>query len=352
MSHSIAVANSTSLAYMSPTIYMTHKVVQVAMMNIRKLQRLSSANTTAENDHVLLAPFFHSQLARQCQRGSTCSCQASIEATGNRETETALPDKFEPERDPIAFDLLSVVSVDGEDGDQDHPLGDAQAGDTGVAVDGGVRGGVAGVAGDAPVGSGSAQPHPRLPNVTSKPMSTAPLPYEHDSGVDGLVAGRPPAMVVRAVNKANIVLTVADFRVLAGDKWLNDAVMNSLVALINHRAEQVRCWSAANPDTAVSSSDLEALMRTPRTFMHNNFFFSRLQERAGCYDYAGVRTRGYKSVLDIGAIDGVLIPVNVANLHWFLVVVDIRERQFLYYDSYCGDGAASVLHVLDRGFHE
>jgi len=349
VSHSIAVANRTSLAYMSPTTYMTHKVVQVAMMNIRKLQRLSSANTTAENDHVPLAPFFHSQLARQCQRGSTCSCQASIEATGNRETETALQHKFGPERDPIAFDVpVPVVSVDGEDGDQDHPLGDAQAGDAGVAVDGGVRGGVAGDAGDAPVGSGAAEPQPCLPNVTIKPMSTAPLPYEHESGVDGLVAGRPPAMVVRAVNKANIVLTVADFRVLTGEKWLNDAVMNSLVALINHRAEQVRCWSAANPDTAVSSGDLEALMRTPRTFMHNTFFFSRLQERAGCYEYAGVRTWGYKNGLDIGAIDRVLIPVNVDNLHWVLVVVDIRARQFLYYDSYCGGRAASVLPVVRR----
>ena len=46
--------------------------------------------------------------------------------------------------------------------------------------------------------------------------------------------------------------------------------------------------------------------------------------------------------------DGVLIPVNVDNLHWVLVVVDILARQFLYYDSLCGGGAAPILQVVRR----
>jgi len=87
VSHSIAVASRTSLAYMKPATYMTHKMVQVAMMNIRKLQRLASANPKSENDHIPLAPFFHSQLARQCELGSTCLCQSSIADDGRRETE-------------------------------------------------------------------------------------------------------------------------------------------------------------------------------------------------------------------------------------------------------------------------
>jgi len=69
---------------------MTHKMVQVAMMNIRKLRRLSSDNPKGENDHVPLAPFFDSQLARECHRGSGCVCQASIVVTGRCETEAAL----------------------------------------------------------------------------------------------------------------------------------------------------------------------------------------------------------------------------------------------------------------------
>lgn len=52
VSHSVAVVNQTSLAYMAPVTYMVHKMVQVAMMNVRKLHRLSLASTSAENDDV------------------------------------------------------------------------------------------------------------------------------------------------------------------------------------------------------------------------------------------------------------------------------------------------------------
>lgn len=57
VSHSIAVGNRTSLAYMAPAASMVHKMVQVAFMNIRKLHRLSLDNLASENDHVSLAPF-------------------------------------------------------------------------------------------------------------------------------------------------------------------------------------------------------------------------------------------------------------------------------------------------------
>lgn len=52
ISHSIAVANRTSLAYMAPATYMTLKMVQVALMNVRKLHRISLENSSSQNDHV------------------------------------------------------------------------------------------------------------------------------------------------------------------------------------------------------------------------------------------------------------------------------------------------------------
>jgi len=109
--------------------------------------------------------------------------------------------------------------------------------------------------------------------------------------------------MVRTVNKAKVELTVADFRVLTGENWLNDSVMNSFVALINHRANLLRCLMTVKP------------VVVPRVFMFKTFFFSRMEERAGCYDYAGVRTWGDNNGLDIGAVDQVLIPVKVDNLH-------------------------------------
>lgn len=80
VSHSIALANRTSLAYMAPATYMVHKMAQVALMNVRKLHRLSQDKSSSENDHVPLAPFYHRRLARVCERGSTCDCQATVKS--------------------------------------------------------------------------------------------------------------------------------------------------------------------------------------------------------------------------------------------------------------------------------
>ena len=75
VSHSISVGNRTSLAHMSPATYMIHRMVQVAFMNIRKLQRLLRDKLTTENDHIPLARFYHAKLVHECESGPSCSCQ-------------------------------------------------------------------------------------------------------------------------------------------------------------------------------------------------------------------------------------------------------------------------------------
>lgn len=87
VSHSIAVVNRTSLAYMAPATYMVHKMTQVALMNVRKLHRLSQANANAENDHISLARFYHQRLSRVCQRGVTCSCSTTSTYGGREQLE-------------------------------------------------------------------------------------------------------------------------------------------------------------------------------------------------------------------------------------------------------------------------
>jgi len=90
VSHSISVGNRTSLAYMAPSTYMVHRMIQVAFMNARKLYRLYSNNVRAENDHIALAPFFHRRLSHSCQRGVTCSCDGSSAASGKISSGMAL----------------------------------------------------------------------------------------------------------------------------------------------------------------------------------------------------------------------------------------------------------------------
>jgi len=334
VSHSIAVANRTSLAYMKPATYMTHKMVQVAMMNIRKLQRLSSANPKSENDHIPLAPFFHSQLARRCELGSSCPCQSSIADDGRRETEQTLADKLgRPTHTanagtvPETGSSSSAAAGVGGDGTAAVVVNGVQPADGGSAL----------LPDDAAVEAAAMQSW--SVRTLWLPMSTSSLSDEHAAAVDALVAERPPSARVRTQNKAKITLTVADFRLLVGERWLNDELMNSFVALLNHRSNLLSSSSVAGPVSHASP---------PRTHTFNTFFFSRLVERAGCYDYHGVRTWGVKSGLDVSAVDRVIIPVNVGNMHWVLAVIDVAARRFHYYDSMHGVGAAHVLATVRR----
>jgi len=334
VSHSIAVANRTSLAYMKPATYMTHKMVQVAMMNIRKLQRLSSANPKSENDHISLAPFFHSQLARQCELGSSCECQSSIADNGRRETEQTLAVKLGRSTDTADAGTLT------ESAPLDSPAAGA-GGDGAAAIAHNVVPCTDG--GSVPLPDDAAVDAAAMQNWSERtlwlPMSTSSLRDEHVAAVDALVGERPPSEHVRTQNKANITLTVADFRLLVGERWLNDELMNSFLALLNHRSKLLSLSSATHPVAPVSP---------PRTYTFNTFFFSRLVERAGCYDYYGVRTWGVRGGLNIGAVDRVIIPVNVGNMHWVLAVIDVAARRFQYYDSMNGVGAAHVLATARR----
>ena len=334
VSHSIAVDNRTSLAYMKPATYMTHKMVQVAIMNIRKLQRLASANRKAENDHVPLAPFFDSQLARRCELGSTCHFQSSIADDRRRKTEQNLAVKLgqlislvDAGTSPQLGSLVTPSAAVGEDGA-------AASVDDGAFVP---DGGSARYPDDAAVGAAAMQ---FLSDGRRwSPLSTTALSDEHAAAVDALVADRPPSARVRMQNKAKISLTVADFRLLVGERWLNDELTNSFVALVNHRAKLLSSSSVSNSVTPASLT---------RTYMFKTFFFLRLLERAGCYDHNGVRTCGFKNGLDVDIINRVIIPVNVGNLHWVLVVIDMEARRFQYYDSIHGVGAAHVLATARR----
>jgi len=72
--HSASVGNRTSLAYMLPRTYMTHRMLQVAHTNIRKLARLNAQNPMAEMDHVRLNNFFHTRVSPRCERGEGFQC--------------------------------------------------------------------------------------------------------------------------------------------------------------------------------------------------------------------------------------------------------------------------------------
>eukprot|EP00170_Pyropia_yezoensis_P001337 contig_5912_g1341 len=201
VSHSIAVVNRTSLAFMAPATYMVHKMAQVAMMNVRKIHRLLQVNSGAENDHVPLSPL--------------------------------------------------------------------------------------------------------------------------------------PAEIARAVNKSKSVLTVNDFVNLRPMRWLNDEAMNSFVALVNHRDGLLRASFnrvGSSHDEDADDDGMSEGPSPPRAYMFSTYFFSRMVERGGVYDYHGVRNWGRKGNLHLGAVDVILVPIFIDGCHWVLVVINVSSRSFLFYD--------------------
>ena len=161
-------------------------------------------------------------------------------------------------------------------------------------------------------------------------------------------AGVDSARPVRPRNKANIVLLVADFLRLHGERWLNGELMNSVIVMINEKQQRLHAANRLLDEEVLDVEEIDAeAPANLRSCMFGTYFYLRLVPVAGAYDYDGVRTWGFKNGLDVGSVDRILIPVNVENLHWVLVIVDVKERRFLFFDS-LGGRAASVLGMVRR----
>jgi Ulp1 protease family, C-terminal catalytic domain len=189
------------------------------------------------------------------------------------------------------------------------------------------------------------------------------------------------AKVVAEIAEAHIVLRGVDIVRLRGRRWLNDEVINAFCALINSRNRKhfadkpaatlpsveellsIRCRAAevAVTDTLMHNSEDECIIvemaenlaaasqcfdekkhtgspvvrpGRPRAYIFNSFFFTRLSQNG--YDYSGVRRWPTRAGVDIASLDLIMLPVNLSNYHWVLAAIDIKHREFLYFDSMYG----------------
>lgn len=334
VSHSIAVVNRTSLAFMAPATYMVHKMAQVAMMNVRKIHRLLQVNSGAENDHVPLSPFYHAQLSRTCQRGSVCSCQMDVGVSGppvSDDNSVSSSSAMDLATDGLA-DLGTGLVETGADSDGGDQATEARHVPKGDARDGRHVKLASGVPQVATGLRGVSFPKDRQ---LLRPLSTAPLLPSETSIVDSITHDRLPAEIARAVNKSKSVLTVNDFVNLRPMRWLNDEAMNSFVALVNHRDGLLRASFnrvGSSHDEDADDDGMSEGPSPPRAYMFSTYFFSRMVERGGVYDYHGVRNWGRKGNLHLGAVDVILVPIFIDGCHWVLVVINVSSRSFLFYD--------------------
>jgi len=398
VSHSISVVNRTSLAYMAPKTYMSHRMVQVAFMNLRKLSRMHSVNGAGENDHVPLAPFFHAKVSHQCERVAVCTCSSAADG-GGKQAEEALEQEQAPQAmvgcvrsspsipmlvggDSTGGDPSGGDDAEAEPSDAHDNSGAHQPEDRGAQDDQLDDGGLDELFGVVPVanqplrgagmhevdGHGDARERaaeaPRRskieqllvnhaawacgrPQSNYTPMDTRPLSSAQGrllvalSQLQSFVALRP-------TNRANINLVAADLQRLIGAGWLDDELMNSFVALINHRDRQ-----AADVMEEDARSPTEApTPRRRRTRMFNTFFFSRLSATVDGYDYKGVSRWGMKLGLQLDAVDNILIPINLMRSHWVLVNVNVKERVLQFYDSLSVKDTSGVVPIVRRWLHD
>jgi len=378
--HSIAVFNRTSLAYMSPSTYMYHRMVQVAFMNLRKLYRLHAGSGAGENDHLPLAPIFHAKIMHQCERVTVCTCASAACTDGGQEArldeaaDTAAPAADTGAVARQASGAVEAVLAQGlGDGTANAELAEADgqveqepwgfesaesSGAVQVDEDAGQHVGcgdedVVGLAVNkadgltvlrhmellAQFNAWAAARSSRNDSV----LDTSRIPRAQRKPVDELTH-RPLSKAVRPVNKARILLLGSDCTRLRGEAWLTDEVMNSFAALINHRSR-----AAALGEGGLSPRRHSAPLRT---FMFNTFFFSRLSARIGHVDYDGVRRWGVKLGLSLLAVDVILVPIVVQRTHWVLVTIDVVRRQFHYYDSLSAEDVRGVIPVLKEWLHD
>ncbi|KJE89845.1 hypothetical protein, variant [Capsaspora owczarzaki ATCC 30864] len=158
---------------------------------------------------------------------------------------------------------------------------------------------------------------PLVPTCSKRKLTpltfNASLSPSHDGKLASILSMQPTALISSV---HGIKVLGSDLQHLRPARWLNDEVINLYGTLI-----------------AARSAGCSTL---PSVLFFNTFFFSKLQK----HGYEGVRR--WTKDTDIFSFDQVLIPVNSNNLHWTLLVIDMRRKHVGYFDSMHGQGSSHL----------
>jgi Ulp1 family protease len=170
-----------------------------------------------------------------------------------------------------------------------------------------------------------------LPNAAHQPSSSSSSSEEEDAGeeddaaaappavdqVDAMLAGQGDGQLV-GVDRENLGLTVHDVRTLGDGRWLNDQVINYVIAMIREQ----------NPP--------------PLTVIMSTFFYTKLM-KGNVYNYNRVR-RWFRKLSPnntVAQVGRIFVPIHLNQNHWILTVIDMLNHQIQQYDSL---NAANTLH--------
>uniref|UniRef100_A0A1B0BYW3 Ubiquitin-like protease family profile domain-containing protein n=1 Tax=Glossina palpalis gambiensis TaxID=67801 RepID=A0A1B0BYW3_9MUSC len=147
------------------------------------------------------------------------------------------------------------------------------------------------------------------------------LTAEHLSLINTAITGPLDQILV---SKFHINISRFDIRTLCDNNWLNDKIIDFYMKLLIERSER------KSP-----SSNL------PSVYAMGTFFVPRLMSSG----YDGVKR--WTNKVDIFSKDILLIPINLAQVHWSIVIINLKERTIKYYDS-MGYSNPQILATLEQ----
>ena len=171
-------------------------------------------------------------------------------------------------------------------------------------------------------------PSIRIPNINQVQPKSSELTPQSATGLPKVSSlERTTVERVWAVQTfADTCACIADLNISYGDlrllnphlhgtqqKWLNDNIINSVMCLISARS-------------VVSNTRV-------LTFGSMASYFYTLLTVCNTFQYEKVRSMTESKNINIFMYNTVLIPINHGQVHWGLAVINVRARQFEYYDS-------------------
>jgi Ulp1 family protease len=103
-------------------------------------------------------------------------------------------------------------------------------------------------------------------------------------------------------------ITISSAHCLQPGEWLNDELFQYFTAMVSNEDERL---SSAEPSRK-------------RSRIFSTFFYTQLMAASGSYSYEAVA--GWTRTLDIFELDKFLIPINVDNQHWIVVMVSMTKK--------------------------
>ncbi|XP_034130786.1 sentrin-specific protease-like [Drosophila guanche] len=122
------------------------------------------------------------------------------------------------------------------------------------------------------------------------------------------------------ITKLRYNIKVKDIKTLYGNAWLNDEIINLYMQLISERSR---------------SQD----QQLPSVYSFSTFFPDRLLNSG----YNSVRR--YTKGTNLLGYDIILVPKNDGNNHWWVAIINLREKTIKSYDS-IDNGNDELLHAL------